>query len=93
MASTRKPRPGDLMRGTKFVKLTVFHDLVIAEAVQAALREQGVGAVIINDENHQAEPAEKRAEATSLEGFRIEVPEVMVEKARRILNDVTRDET
>jgi hypothetical protein len=89
----RHPRPDDMMRGIKFVKLATFHDLAIAEAIQAALREGGIGAVIINDEEYQSRPAQERAEVTSLSGFRIEVPEPTVEKARAILQDLTKDET
>ncbi len=93
MTRKRHPRPDDLMRGMKFVKLATFHDLAIAEAIQSALREAGIGAVIINDEEFQSRAPKERAEVTSMEGFRIEVPETMVEKARAILQDLTKDET
>lgn len=93
MPRKRQPKPDDLLKGARFVKLATFHDLAIAEAVQKALRKSGVGAVIINDEKFQARPDPERAEVTSLEGFRIEVPELAIEKARAVLHDLTKDET
>ncbi len=88
----RAPGPSDLLQDVKFVKLTMLHDLAYAEQLQAVLRQQGVGAVIINDETVQARPKEERADVSSLDGFRIEVPAPMIEKARSILNDLLRNE-
>lgn len=77
---------GDLLRNIKFVKLTAVPDLLYAEAIQNHLRDQGIGAVIINDEAVQARSEEERAKAIPPpEGFRLEVPEVLLEKARRLL--------
>ncbi len=88
----RTPGPADLLQDVKFVKLTMLHDLAYAEQLQAVLRQQGVGAVIINDENVQGRPKEERADVSSLEGFRIEVPAPMIQKAMTILHDLQRNE-
>jgi len=84
---------GDLLHNIKFVKLVSVADLPYAEAIQKALRERGIGAVIINDESVQFLPEETRAQAVPPpEGFRLEVPELLVEKARRILAELQKDE-
>lgn len=76
----------NLLRDVKFVKLATVHELAEAEAIQKALRNAGVGSVIINDEKYQARPEPERGRAVTPEdGFRIEVPEVLVEKARQAL--------
>lgn len=83
----------DLLHNIKFVKLTAVPDLPYAEAIQKRLRDGGIGAVIINDEPVQARPDEERARAVSPpEGFRLEVPEVLLEKARRILAEMQKEE-
>jgi hypothetical protein len=85
--------PGDLLGGIKFVKLTAVADLPVAEAIQKLLRRRGVAAVIINDERFQARPESERAEAAPPpEGFRIEVPEKALEKAREALAELRRSE-
>ncbi len=84
---------GDLLHNIKFVKLIAVSDLPYAESIQKALRQKGIGAVIINDEHVQARPEEERAAAVPPpEGFRIEVPEIMVEKARRVLAELQKAE-
>lgn len=84
---------GDLLRNVKFVKLTAVIDLPYAEAIQAAMRRGGVGAVIINDEKFQSRPDEERADASAPPGgFRIEVPEGMLSRAQEILAGVIRSE-
>lgn len=76
----------NLLRDVKFVKLVSVSDLPHAEQIQLALRQQRVGSVIINDERHQARPpAERASAAPPPEGFRIEVPEPLLEKARTVL--------
>jgi len=83
----------DLLHNIKFVKLVSVSDLPYAEAIQKALRELGIGAVIINDERVQARPDEERALAVPPpEGFRLEIPEIMIEKARQVLAELQKDE-
>jgi len=84
---------GDLLHNIKFVKLVSVSDLPYAEAIQKALRELGIGVVIINDERVQARPDEERAQAVAPpEGFRLEVPEIMIEKARAALAELQKAE-
>jgi hypothetical protein len=84
---------GDLLHNIKFVKLVSVSDLPYAEAIQKALRERGIGAVIINDERVQARPEEERAQAVPPpEGFRLEIPEILIEKARQVLSELQKDE-
>ncbi len=83
----------DLLHNIKFVKLVSVSDLQYAESIQKALRELGIGAVIINDEYVQARPEQERAAAQPPpEGFRVEVPEIMIEKARQALAQLHRAE-
>ncbi len=91
MARRKAPKPDDLLKGARFIRVATLSDLPLAEALQKALRAQGVGAVIINDEKFQARPDGERAAADVPEGFRIEVPEQAAEKARRILDRLQRD--
>lgn len=84
---------GDLLHNIKFVKLTAVPDLPYAEAIQKRLRDLGIGVVIINDEPVQARPDEERARAVPPpEGFRLEVPEILMEKARRALAEMQKEE-
>ncbi len=84
---------GDLLHNIKFVKLVSVSDLPYAEAIQKALRERNIGVVIINDEAVQSRPDEERALAVPPpEGFRLEVPEIMIEKARRALAELEKAE-
>ena len=84
---TTKKRKDDLIGGIRFVTLTILHDLPVAERLRHVLKQNGVGAVIINDEPLQARPPDERARASApRDGFRIEVPDVMLEKAREILS-------
>ena len=84
---------GNLLHNIKFVKLVSVSDLPYAESIQKALRELGIGAVIINDERVQSRPDVERAHAIPPpEGFRIEVPEIMIEKARQALSEMQKAE-
>jgi len=84
---------GDILGDLKFVKLASFGDLPVAEAVQKILRRRGIAAIIINDERFQTRPESERAEAPSPpEGFRIEVPEAALEKAREALAELRKSE-
>lgn len=84
--------PGDdLLRNTKFVKLTAVAELGYAELIQKTLRSSRVGAVIINDEAFQARPEQMRAGALhDGEGFRIEVPEALLPRALEVLSEIRR---
>ncbi len=84
---------GDLLGNIRFVKLVAVGELLYAEAIQKALRSEGVGAVIINDEAWQARPDSVRARAIPpADGFRIEVPEPMLAKARKALATIQKAE-
>ena len=86
-------RKDDLLGGIRFVKLTTVYHLPTAEEIQRRLREGGVGAVILNDEQYQARPEKERARAVAgQDGFRIDVPERMEGKAREILSRFEREE-
>lgn len=84
---------GDLLGNIRFVKLVTVSDLLYAEAIQKALRSERIGAIIINDEAYQGRPDPVRAQAMPPpEGFRIEVPEPMLAKARKALAAIQRAE-
>lgn len=87
------PSETDWMGNVKFVLLTTVPDLPLAEALKKLLWDEGVGAVVINDEEYQARPDSERAQAVPKgEGFRIEVPEPLYEKARAILEKKERED-
>ena len=79
----------DLLDGETWVRILTVQDLRAAERIRELLRERGIGAVIINDEKFQTLSEEERAKARAAgEGFRLEVPKPLVQKAKRFLEDI-----
>ena len=79
----------DLLDGETWVRILTVQDLLAAERIRDLLRERGIGAVIINDEKYKNLSKEERAKARpDGEGFRLEVPRPLVQKAKRLLEDI-----
>ncbi len=79
----------DLLDGQTWVRILTVQDLLAAERIRDLLRQRGIGAVIINDEKFQTLSEEERAKARPEgEGFRLEVPQPLVQKAKRLLEDI-----
>ena len=79
----------DLLDGETWVRILTVQDLLAAERIRDLLRERGIGAVIINDEKYKNLSEEERAKARpDGEGFRLEVPRLLVQKAKRLLEDI-----
>jgi hypothetical protein len=83
----------DLLGNVKFVKLVAVIDLGYAELIQRLLGAEGIGAVIINDEAFQhRSPAERARAEAGPGGFRLEVPQQALPRARKLLEEVRRRE-
>ena len=81
----------DLLGGITWVRILTLQDLLAAERIRDLLRGEGIGAVIINDEKFHARKEEARAKARPEgNGFRIEVPQPLVKKAKKILEEIYR---
>ncbi len=79
----------DLLDGETWVRILTVQDLLAAERIRDLLRERGIGAVIINDEKYKTLSEEERAKARPEgEGFRLEVPRPLLQKAKRLLEDI-----
>ena len=79
----------DLLGGVTWVRILTLRNLPALEGIRDRLREKGVGAVIVNDEKFQSLSKEDRAKAIPPgEGFRLEVPRSLVQKAKRLLNEI-----
>lgn len=79
----------DLLGGETWVRILTVQDLLAAERIRDLLRDRGVGAVIINDEKFSTLPEDARAKARPEgEGFRLEVPKPLVQKAKSLLQDI-----